>query len=56
MENFPQQPLEDKDCKQRHEAVGQDQDGNGVHALANGVLEVEHEIGDIADGGLEEIR
>lgn len=56
MKNFSQQPLEDKDCEQRHEAVGQDQNGNGVHASANGVLKVEQKIGDVADGGLEKIR
>ena len=37
-------------------AIRQDQDRDGIHALANGVLEAEHQIRNIIDGRLEQIR
>lgn len=55
LKNFSQNPFEDKERKQRHEAVGQDQDGNRVHTSADGVLEVEHEVGDTVDSSMEEV-
>lgn len=55
MEGFLQDPLENEEIHQRHQTICEDQYCNGIHALANGVLKVGHQIGHIVDGRLKQI-
>ena len=55
MEGFLQDPLENEEIHQRHQTICEDQYCNGIHALANGVLKVGHQIGHIVDSRLKQI-
>ena len=55
LKNFSQDPLEDEERKQWHKTVGQDQDSDRIHTFADGVLEMDHKIGDAVNGSLEEV-
>ena len=55
VEGFLQYPFEDEEIYDWHQTVCEDQNGNGIHALANGVLKVCHQVGHIIDGRLEQV-
>ena len=55
MEGFFQDPLENEEIYDWHQTVCEDQNCDGIHALANGVLKVGHQIGHIVDGRLEQV-
>lgn len=55
MEGFFQDPLENEEIYDWHQTVCEDQNCDGIHALANGVLKVSHQVGHIVDGRLEQI-
>ena len=42
MEGFFQDPLENEEIYDWHQTVCEDQNCDGIHALANGVLKVSH--------------